>query len=202
MVGSVLGHVRSAMTIPPTMNTAKIAIQTIAFGGRGESESAPGSGGRMTGIRFRLNETGNQTATAHRPIAVPRNGHTAVRHRLVAIDDEVGLDVRMLGTRHFVALAGNPATVKAHGLGCADDFAIVIGRIAQSNKIDHKYSPLLLCLKGTPNAQPYCRMAPKADASERLIWQKASFSTPPVHQNIENTALRAPLDLPASCSFL
>lgn len=69
-------------------------------------------------------------------MAMPGNRDAVVCNRLIAVDDQVGADV-VPGTRHLIALASDESPVEAHRCRSADDFASVIGIVAEADKVDH-----------------------------------------------------------------
>lgn len=76
-------------------------------------------------------------ATARCAVPVARNGRTVIRYIVVALDDEIRLDLGMLRAAHMVALAGYTPPAVTHGLGGSDDFTAVVGGVTQSDQIDH-----------------------------------------------------------------
>jgi len=70
-------------------------------------------------------------------VALSSNRYAVVSDLFVALDDDIGLYVRMLRTCHMVALAGDAPAAVMHGVGGGDDFAAVIGAVAESDKVNH-----------------------------------------------------------------
>lgn len=62
---------------------------------------------------------------------------TIVGHRDIAFLDNVRLRLRVLGTRNFVAFAGDITAIKAHLRRAREYFAAMIGIVPDSNQVHH-----------------------------------------------------------------
>jgi hypothetical protein len=87
-------------------------------------------------------QTRNQAASTLCAMPLSRDGNTAIRDPPVAFDNDIRLDFRMQQALDEVTLAGHAPPGVAHGLGGCDDFADVVGGVAESDEVNHGFAPL------------------------------------------------------------
>lgn len=74
-------------------------------------------------------------------MAMPGNRNTIVGHRLIAFDDQIRLDIRMLRTRYLITLARNETTVETHLRRAGNHLATMVGIITDSSEVHHRRLP-------------------------------------------------------------
>jgi hypothetical protein len=75
-------------------------------------------------------------------VTMPRDWDTTIGHRLVAFLNHIRLHVRVLRTRHVIALASYVSTIKEHGRRAREDLTMMVGIVPDSDQINH-IAPLL-----------------------------------------------------------
>jgi hypothetical protein len=66
-----------------------------------------------------------------------RHRNATICNFLIAFENYVGLYFGMPRTVHEVPFAGYAPAAVSHGVGGGDDFATVVGWVADSDEVDH-----------------------------------------------------------------
>jgi hypothetical protein len=75
-------------------------------------------------------------------MTLTRDGRTVIADFLVAVEDHVRLDVGVQRALYEVAFTGDASPGVTHGLRGGDNFAAVVGSVAESDKVDHLLTPV------------------------------------------------------------